>query len=95
MPDSGNLILPLISSSFFFVPLRNLHGQKQEEEGWSKRLCTMLTKIYCRELRRCSSRSFLPWGSCNNQCVESGVFPCQLLELVSFVIWGRGQLSAF
>lgn len=31
--------------------------------------------------------------SCNNQCVESGVFACQLLELVWFVIWGRGQIS--
>lgn len=32
-------------------------------------------------------------GSCNSQCVESGVFACQLLELVCFVIWGRGQIS--
>lgn len=67
---------------FSLVPLRNLHGQKVARG----RMVRMALYSAGQEMRRCSSGSFVPWGSCSNQCVETGLFACQPLELVCFVI---------
>lgn len=41
-----------------------------------------------------SSRYFLSWGSRNSQHVETGVFGCLLLKLVSLLIWGKVEVNS-
>lgn len=65
MPESGNLILPLISSCFLLSHPETCMGRKWEGGGWSEGLCTMLAfkVLFCLGVGSCDNQ-FGKWGIC-------------------------------